>query len=498
MKVLQIFHFKCLYHNRTHSQAPTIQNAVCRDQLEAAAREVVKSVTNLVESCNFATDKINLKGDLMAAATEVSRSLSDLLEYIKDTPKERYAIEEETHPVEKILVTTDLLVSSSDPQEMVRQARVLGQVTAELIQSIQGEAKNEQKPNEQHRLLAAAKKLADATTRMVEAARLCASKPNEPTYQNELRTAAEKLRSITASKANTPAIKQKIMQRLENCAKDAASSATRCIKATHNAIEYSEDTQTKEQLMIDCRTTTEIIPPLVDAVRESIDYPNDTKSQLNLIEISEQFIEAGNNVESSARAFYPTVQNHTAAQQLSGYALDLSHSIHDLSSATIRAREVCNGQELEPAVDSLKNLRSILNETRNSYVSKEMRPLPNETSDNTSQQLIKASQAVSLAVSQLLKAVTQEERFYAARAGRDISMALGDFTKSIRGVIATGKPTYKNNTRSFFALNIASVFLFCLCTTLTIRCFLSFHINLQAVISILSKRPMKLSCIPSI
>lgn len=400
---------------------------------------MAKSVSNLVESCNFATDKINLKGDLMSAAKEVSRSLSNLLDHIKDSPKERYAIEEETHPVEKILVTTDLLVSSIDPQEMVRQARVLGQVTAELIQSIQGEAKNEQEPTEQHRLLAAAKKLADATTKMVEAARLCASSPNDSTYQNELRSAAEKLRSITASKANTPAIKQKIIQRLENCAKDAASAATHCIQATHNSVEYSEDIQTKEQLMQDCRSAADVIPPLVKAVKTSIEYPSDSKSQMHLIEISEQLIETGNNVASSARAFYPTVQNHTASQQLSEYALNLSHSIHDLSSATIRAREVCNGQELEPAIDSLKNLRNILSETRNSYVNRELRPLPHETSENTSQQLIKASQAVSLAVSQLLSAITQEERLYAAVAGRDTSLALGDFTKNIRGVIATGK-----------------------------------------------------------
>lgn len=417
--------------------APTIQNASCRDSLEAAAREVARTVSNLVDACKLATDNPQLKGDLMAAAKEVSRSLSELLDYLKQTSRERLASDDES-PVEKILITTDKLVSSVDPQEMVRQARVLGQVTAQLIQSIKSEAEQEKEPGEQHRLLAAAKKLADATAKMVEAARLCASSPNDSAHQSDLRTAAEELRDITTSKANTPAIKRKLIQRLENCAKDAASYATQCISASHNAIEYSNDFQTKEQLMQDCQVATEFIPPLVNGVKTSIVNPNDSKSQLNLIEISEQFIDAGNNVASSARAFYSTVTNHSASQHLSDSAMNLNHSINELSSAARRAREACSGSELDSAIDCVNNLRNVLNDTRTAYLNKELRPLPNETSENTSQQLTKSAKAVSLALSQLLSAISQEERIYAGVAGRDLALSLGDFTKNVRGVVATG------------------------------------------------------------
>lgn len=417
--------------------APTIQNASCRDSLESAAREVARTVSNLVDACKLATDNPQLKGDLMAAAKEVSRSLSELLDYLKQTSRERLASDDES-PVEKILITTDKLVSSVDPQEMVRQARVLGQVTAQLIQSIKSEAEQEKEPGEQHRLLAAAKKLADATAKMVEAARLCASSPNDSAHQSDLRTAAEELRDITTSKANTPAIKRKLIQRLENCAKDAASYATQCISASHNAIEYSNDFQTKEQLMQDCQVATEFIPPLVNGVKTSIVNPNDSKSQLNLIEISEQFIDAGNNVASSARAFYSTVTNHSASQHLSDSAMNLNHSINELSSAARRAREACSGSELDSAIDCVNNLRNVLNDTRTAYLNKELRPLPNETSENTSQQLTKSAKAVSLALSQLLSAISQEERIYAGVAGRDLALSLGDFTKNVRGVVATG------------------------------------------------------------
>ncbi|XP_055324815.1 talin-2 isoform X2 [Sitodiplosis mosellana] len=417
--------------------APTIQNASCRGSLEAAAREVAKSVSNLVDACKFASESPQLKGDLMAAAKEVSRSLGDLLDYLKQTSNERLATDDE-NPVEKILITTDKLVSSVDTQEMVRQARVLGQVTAQLIQSIKSEAEQEKEPGQQHRLLAAAKKLADATAKMVEAARLCASSPHDAGHQTELRSAAEELRDITTSNSNTPAIKRKIIQRLENCAKDAASYATQCISASHNAIDYSDDFQTKEHLMQDCRIATEYIPSLVNGVKTSIVNPNDSKSQLNLIEISEQFIDAGTNVASSARAFYPTVKNHVASQTLSDSAMNLNHSINELGSAARRAREACSGQELESAIDCVKNLYNVLNDTRTAYLHKELRPLPNETSDNTSQQLTNSAKAVALALSQLISAINQDERMYAGVAGRDLALALGDFTKNIRGVVATG------------------------------------------------------------
>lgn len=414
----------------TRVVAPTIQNASCRGSLEAAAKEVARTVSNLVDACKFATDNSNLKGDLMGAAREVSRSLSDLLDYLKHTSNE--------NPVEQILVRTDKLVTSDDPQEMLQEARELGLVTSQLIQSIKSEAEQEKEPGKQHRLLAAAKKLADATAKMVEAARLCASSPNDSAHQTELKNAAEELRDITTSKANTPAIRRKAIQRLQNCAKDAASYATQCISASHSAINYSDDFQMKEQLMQDSRVATDYTSTLVNGVKASIANPNDSKSQMNLIDISEQFIDAGNNVASSARAFYPTVQNHTVSQQLSESSINLTHSINDLTSAARRAREACSGQELESAIDCINNLRNVLNDTRSGYINKELRPLPNETSENTSQQLTKSAKAVSLALSQLLSAISQEERSYAGVAGRDLALSMGDFTKNIRGVVATG------------------------------------------------------------
>lgn len=113
------------------------------------------------------------------------------------------------------MVTTDRMMSvSGDSGEMVRQARILGRATAQLIQAIKGEAESQNDTEVQRRLLTAAKVLADATARMVEAARLCASAPHDASHQDALRHAAEDIRNATTN-ASTPAMRARIINRLE-------------------------------------------------------------------------------------------------------------------------------------------------------------------------------------------------------------------------------------------------------------------------------------------
>ncbi|GAB0095550.1 talin-1 [Sergentomyia squamirostris] len=417
--------------------APTLQNKACREQLEAAAREVAKAVNNLVSICNEATDNHQLRGDLMAAAQEVSRTLKELLEHIHLSSHERARLVQDDHPMENVLITTDKLVASSDPQEMIKQAKILGQATARLIQNIQGEAKDQSDEDLQRRLLAAAKQLADATARLLEAARVCSTHPHDMQNQEALRTAAEELRDITTTAANTPAMKRRLINRLEQTAKQAASAATQCISASQNAIQYSNDDQATESLLQDCRATADAIPKLVMSVKSTILRPDEPSAQLGLIETSESFVELGSSTAGSARALQPSVADYTASQQLTRTTHNFTQTIHELRSAASRAREVCGGQELESAIDAVNNLRNVLNETRRSAVQNTLRPLPGETPESTAKLLGATAKQVGVAMSQLISAVTQGNRLYAGAAGRDTALALGDFTKSVRGVAAT-------------------------------------------------------------
>ncbi|XP_073841689.1 talin_middle and talin-RS domain-containing protein rhea isoform X2 [Musca autumnalis] len=418
--------------------APTLHNAACREQLEGAARNVARAVNSLCEVCNEATNDPQLKSDLLAAARDVSKSLSDMLEHVKLSSRE-YANRSSTEmsPVENVIISTDILVSSHDPQEMVRHAKTLGQATAQLIQSIKGEADQQQDADVQRRLLSAAKQLADATAKLVEAARLCSSHPHDTENQNALRKAAEELREITTSTANTPAIKRNLIRRLEYCSKQAASAATQCISAAQNAVQHSDDHQTKESLLQDCKRAADTIPRLVTAVKTTRSSPDDYNAQFNLIEAAEQFIEPAIQVSRSARALQPTVTDIPAATQLSKSALYLGQTVSELNSAAQRAREACGGQELQSALEAVRNLHNVLDDTRNAAQSGALRPLPGENVENTAQQLRVSTKNVGIALSRLISSVLQGQRMYAGIAGRDTALALGDFTKSVHGVAAT-------------------------------------------------------------
>lgn len=105
--------------------------------------------------CNEASPNEELNNQLKHAAAEVSRTLNDLLNHMRLGTKrnlrmittindcfllasrERARESVQEHSVEEIYSATDKLsAAAGDPNEMVRQARRLGQATAHLIQSI--------------------------------------------------------------------------------------------------------------------------------------------------------------------------------------------------------------------------------------------------------------------------------------------------------------------------------------------------------------------------
>lgn len=119
--------------------APTLHSPACQEQLTAAVREVAKAVENLVAVCNDSCGNEELMNQLKAAAAEVTRTLNDLLNHIKLASPQRAKASVQETSVEAIYSATDkLMAASGDAGEMVKQARLLGQATAQLIQSIKG------------------------------------------------------------------------------------------------------------------------------------------------------------------------------------------------------------------------------------------------------------------------------------------------------------------------------------------------------------------------
>jgi hypothetical protein len=65
--------------------------------------------------------------------------------------------------------------------------------------------------------------------------------------------------------------------------------------------------------------------------------------------------------------------------------------------------------------------------------------LPGEAEDSSFKQLSATSNGVDVDMVQLLSAVQHRNGNYAGVAGRDTASALGEFTKTVRGVAATSK-----------------------------------------------------------
>lgn len=125
---------------------------------------------------------------------------------------------------------------------------------------------------------------------MVEAARQCANYPHDVGCQNTLRRTAEDLRDVTIVAATTPALRAKIVDRVQVCAKRAVSTATQCISAAQASHPYNSNIATSEALKVDAQELSEQIPPLINSIKATADLPHDSGNQVELMYVAEVFL----------------------------------------------------------------------------------------------------------------------------------------------------------------------------------------------------------------
>ncbi|GCC33394.1 hypothetical protein chiPu_0011863 [Chiloscyllium punctatum] len=271
--------------------SPTISSPVCQEQLVEAGKLVDRSVEGCVKACQAATEDTELLKQVSAAASVVSQALNDLLQHVRQYASRGEPIGRYDQATDTIMTVTESIFSSmGDAGEMVRQARVLAQATSDLVNAMRSDAEAESDVDNSKKLLAAAKLLADSTARMVEAAKGAAANPENQDQQQKLREAAEGLRVVTNSAAQN-AIKKKLINRLENAAKQAAAAATQTIAASQNASSSNKNTAAHQQLVQSCKVVADYIPQLVQGVRGSQAEPENLNAQLALIIASQNFLQ---------------------------------------------------------------------------------------------------------------------------------------------------------------------------------------------------------------
>lgn len=417
--------------------SPTISSPVCQEQLIEAGKLVDRSVENCVRACQAATDDSELLKQVSAAASVVSQALHDLLQHVRQFASRGEPIGRYDQATDTIMCVTESIFSSmGDAGEMVRQARVLAQATSDLVNAMRSDAEAEIDMENSKKLLAAAKLLADSTARMVEAAKGAAANPENEDQQQRLREAAEGLRVATNAAAQN-AIKKKIVNRLEVAAKQAAAAATQTIAASQNAAVSNKNPAAQQQLVQSCKAVADHIPQLVQGVRGSQAQAEDLSAQLALIISSQNFLQPGSKMVSSAKAAVPTVSDQAAAMQLSQCAKNLATSLAELRTASQKAHEACGPMEIDSALSTVQTLKNELQDAKMAAAESQLKPLPGETLEKCAQDLGSTSKAVGSSMAQLLTCAAQGNEHYTGVAARETAQALKTLAQAARGVAAS-------------------------------------------------------------
>ncbi|XP_078189436.1 talin-2 isoform X4 [Callithrix jacchus] len=417
--------------------SPTISSPVCQEQLIEAGKLVDRSVENCVRACQAATSDSELLKQVSAAASVVSQALHDLLQHVRQFASRGEPIGRYDQATDTIMCVTESIFSSmGDAGEMVRQARVLAQATSDLVNAMRSDAEAEIDMENSKKLLAAAKLLADSTARMVEAAKGAAANPENEDQQQRLREAAEGLRVATNAAAQN-AIKKKIVNRLEVAAKQAAAAATQTIAASQNAAVSNKNPAAQQQLVQSCKAVADHIPQLVQGVRGSQAQAEDLSAQLALIISSQNFLQPGSKMVSSAKAAVPTVSDQAAAMQLSQCAKNLATSLAELRTASQKAHEACGPMEIDSALNTVQTLKNELQDAKMAAVESQLKPLPGETLEKCAQDLGSTSKAVGSSMAQLLTCAAQGNEHYTGVAARETAQALKTLAQAARGVAAS-------------------------------------------------------------
>eukprot|EP00063_Salmo_salar_P007980 XP_013982815.1 PREDICTED: LOW QUALITY PROTEIN: talin-2-like [Salmo salar] len=392
--------------------SPTISSPVCQEQLIEAGKLVDRSVEGCVQACLSATVDGEMLKQVSAAASVVGQALGDLLEHVCHYASHGEPIGRYDQATDTIMTVTESIFSSmGDAGEMVRQARVLAQATSDLVNAMRLDAEVEVDVDNSKKLLAAAKLLADATARMVEAAKGAAAYPENEDQQQRLREAAEGLRVATNAAAQN-AIKKKLINRLENAAKQAAAAATQTIAASQNAAASNKNTAAHQQLVQSCKAMADHIPRLVQGVRGSQAQPEDLTTQLALIITSQNFLQPGSKMVTSAKSSVPTVMDQAAAMQLGQCAKNLATSLAELRTAAQKAQEACGPMEIHSALTAVQTLKTELQDAKMAAIDMQLKPLPGESLEKCAQDLGSTSKSVGSSMAQLLTCAAQGNEHY--------------------------------------------------------------------------------------
>uniref|UniRef100_A0A8C7LBQ4 Talin 1 n=1 Tax=Oncorhynchus kisutch TaxID=8019 RepID=A0A8C7LBQ4_ONCKI len=390
------------------------------NQLLGAAKNLACAVSDMLKTAQPANTEP--RQNLLQAAGNVGQASGELLSHIGET--------------------------DADPrfQDMLMQlAKAVANAAAALVLKAKNVAQKTEDSALQNRVIAAATQCALSTSQLVACTRVvaptisspgAAANPDSEEQQQRLREAAEGLRMATNAAAQN-AIKKRLVNKLENAAKQAAAAATQTIAAAQHAASSNKNPAAQQQLVQSCKVVADQIPQLVQGVRGSQSQPDSPSAQLTLIGAGQNFLLPGAKMVTAAKATVPTIGDQASAMQLSQCAKNLATALAELRTAAQKAQEACGPLEIDNALTVVRGLEKDMVEAKASAGDGKLKPLPGETLEKCSQDVGSSTKAVSSAIAQLLSEATQGNENYTGMAARDVAQALRALASAARGVAAT-------------------------------------------------------------
>lgn len=238
------------------------------------------------------------------------------------------------------------------------------------------------------------------------------------------------------------------MQSLETKAKEASASATQTIAAANAVQPYLRDREAPmtrtvtETLIIECTETAERVPPVIGSIKESQAAQSASdkfRAQSSLIRDTSQLITPATRLVEAARRTTPIVTDQNMAQRLHSTSQELSTKVAELRVALSNAQQLNFDLQLEHSEDLIRELDRELQEIGRSARSGQLHPLPGETTERASSNLINAARQVSSSLAQLISAANADDRQHIGASAVESAQSLRTFTKSIHEVCATRK-----------------------------------------------------------
>uniref|UniRef100_A0A673WD41 Talin 2a n=1 Tax=Salmo trutta TaxID=8032 RepID=A0A673WD41_SALTR len=405
----------------------------------------VKLLAALIE------DDTGGSNDLMGAARNLAGAVSDLLKAVEPASGEpRQTVLSAAGSVGQ--ASGDLLLQMGENESderfqevLMNLAKAVANAAAMMVLKAKNVAQVADDTVLQNRVIAAATQCALSTSQLVACAKVvsptisspgAAAYPENEDQQQRLREAAEGLRVATNAAAQN-AIKKKLINRLENAAKQAAAAATQTIAASQNAAASNKNTAAHQQLVQSCKAMADHIPRLVQGVRGSQAQPEDLTTQLALIITSQNFLQPGSKMVTSAKSSVPTVMDQAAAMQLGQCAKNLATSLAELRTAAQKAQEACGPMEIHSALTAVQTLKTELQDAKMAAIDMQLKPLPGESLEKCAQDLGSTSKSVGSSMAQLLTCAAQGNEHYTGLAARETAQALKTLAQAARGVAAS-------------------------------------------------------------